>query len=212
MGDDAILRGKHRGVGQLVTRRSERGDGALHHRFGVDRPGIVPGKAGQHRLVLLLAAGDAGAGVLHGEQRLIVLRLRRDAFGQQLLLARRLAAGIIKLGLRRSDVRLALAISRALRGHLRTGIGQRRLVGRDRRGKRGGIDAEQHLAGADVLVLAHLHRDHPAVDRGADHRQAGLEIGVVGGLIAPAGQPEPQPGNHRQHRHADQPDQPHPEP
>ena len=128
------------------------------------------------------------AGLLGGVGGLVGLGAGADAGGGEVLLtaglARRIADGFLGGG----DVGLPLGVDRLQALGLVAGRGEGRLSLLDRDLIVGGVELEQHLSLADRLVLLDLDLDHPAGDAGADAGAGRLDIGVVGGLVAAAGQ------------------------
>jgi len=54
------------------------------------------------------------------------------------------------------------------------------------------VDAEQHVAGVHGLVVVHIHLGDAAGDVAADRRLRDLNIGIVGGFVAAAGDVSPR--------------------
>ena len=105
---------------------------------------------------------------------------------------------------RRRFIGQPLAIVRLERRHLDHGGGQLRPGVGDRDVETGGVQAEQHIAFLDMLVVAHIDLGDAAGDFGADIRPRRLHIGIVGRNIAPARQIEEEAYHQDEHGPADQ--------
>ena len=141
-------------------------------------------------------AGDGGAG--DGDARGGVLRLlhRTPAIGRQRGVAPIVLLGESRLGLIDGDGRACAVDQRVLGVQRRPpvgdpgrGSGDAGLRLRQRDVEVAVVDARQHLAGFDRLIVVDQHRAQVAGDLGGDGRVVRLHIGVVGGNLEAAHRP-----------------------
>jgi hypothetical protein len=112
--------------------------------------------------------------------QLVYLYLRGYARGEQAVLPVILALLIGKRVLRGCDLGLALPIGRLQSFDLKPRAAQARLGLLHRDSKWRVVDAKQHGALFDELIVAHVDRAHTAGDVGADDHLRRLNVGVIG--------------------------------
>ena len=201
LGGDPVLRGGDDAVGAVQPVPGHHGvrrtDGGMPIGPGIGHPA----KLGEGGGFSLLRRGQLLLGGVHGVLGQVHLGLGGDAGRQQGLLPGQFPLLVGERVRRRRRLGLPLAIGGAIGVDLQAGLGGHGLA-LGQGGVQGlGIEAEQHVAGMHQLVLVHRHLDHPAGNVAGHLHPGRLDIGVVRGLVAPAGQPDEQgPGDHH-HRH-----------
>ncbi len=160
----------------------------------------IAAEVGDDRADLLLRAGNAGARFVERVRGAIDLCLRGDARAEQALLA--VVLGLLKgervLG--RRELRLALPVVRLQRVDLQSRGGELRARLFDGNAKRRVVEAEQHVAFVNRLVVAHRDGVDATGDVGADGDARGLHVGIVGRFEASAGEIEVRGGGDDDHR------------
>ncbi|MCR5873713.1 hypothetical protein LRS10_05705 [Phenylobacterium sp. J426] len=153
---------------------------------------------------LLLGHGQLVARLVGGVHGLVD-RLARDGPGRvELALAGHLTRREPQILACGGDARDLPPIGRPRLADRQLGVTQLGLGEVDARLQITLIQAEQHLAAPNRLVLLHIDFDDAAADRGRHRRLGHLDVGVVGGLEAPAGEDqvgEDGQDQDRPHRH-----------
>ena len=181
--DDTVERRAHDGMVELALHLVHlrlRGP-VLRQRF--DRESQVAAELGELNLSRILERAQRVLRRLIGVARL-VRRHRRNALGFEqrvITLARQLVEA--NRGLLCGDVALhsQIVVAHRHNGQSRVVEIGLRIVERDLEWQR--IDAEQYLAGRDMLAFLHLNRLHETGYVGRHHQLAGMNVGIVGANI-----------------------------
>ena len=188
--DQAVGRSAHGGLREVPGRVVARGERRQHRRVLVGRDvgiaadrGARAGNALHGRQLLVLGLGEVVRG-------LVERRFRVDALAGQLRLPVELRLQIVDLVARHALLRHRLAVGGAQLLDAEPRCGKRRVGLRQRDAVRLGIDAEQHVACLDRLVLGEVRLDDAAGGIGRDRHLGLADIGVLGVLVASAGDPE----------------------
>ncbi len=188
--DDAVRRRGDGGAVEVVGSLVARGERREHRGVLVDVEIGLAAKRGERALHGLVGGGLAFAGLQEIPFGGVETRGGDDALVRKRLLAVVVGPVVVEIAFRRIRLRDGLRIGRLhlpdvqARGRER-GIG---LFERDPVRLR--IDLEERIARLYDAVVMHHDPGHAARHRGADRHPRLLEVGVVGRLVAPAGQPD----------------------
>ena len=189
LGGDGIERGADDGVVKLALRLVHLGQG-LQVFGGAGNVDVgIAGEAGQLDLGLHLQSFHCGLVGRQPEAGIVVLGAGdATAFHQ---VGKTLEAGLVglHLGLLGVDVAQHALVVELGRRHLQADLSQAGLGAIQRDLELTRIEAEQHLALADVVAFLDRHVLDDAGHVGGDRQLAGADIGVVDGDDAAAGQP-----------------------
>ena len=164
---------------ELARRLVPLGDGREITRVLFDRDVRIAVEIGSNAGELLLERSDLLLGVLQVHPRGIERLLRGDELGCEILLAVELALVILDVVLRLRDLRLHVAVVRLERVEIVGDDADLGLGAVERVAERAIVQAEQDVAGLDVLVVGDIDLLDDAGDVGRDADGVGFDIGVV---------------------------------